>query len=168
MAQTSPTAKLMIEQSMKEGVGRLEFLENEMRKLAMQEAERLSRENSSTGVAHQREHGSKAAADTQPVSRFSYLQSGIALTSELVNFRLGEVLEKLAMEQRLRNGTENLIAALASSGNIDARRKLELEKKTAESKAKNTALLRSKVRYSQIFIQNPDSLTDEPIQGIDF
>ncbi len=83
-----------------------------------------------------------------------YIRYGVQISADLVRCRLLEVQAKLAIEARVRTGTENLLSALSSG---DPRQRIEVERKLADTKAKQSLLLRSKNRYAQLYI--PGSMT---------
>jgi hypothetical protein len=93
-----------------------------------------------------------------------YIRYGTAITTEKVKFRLEEVLAKIAIEQRVRSGIENLSNALSQAGTQEARQQLmKLDHQLTTSKAKQNILLRSKNRYSQLYVPSGPSQDDSEL-----
>jgi hypothetical protein len=162
-AQSSQVAKQMVEMSISESRSRLEFLEGELRKLKLSDAPAES-------PAFTLLPPPEITQDS--VTRFGicvlmtdFIRYGTVITSELVKFRLDEILTKLAIEQRVRTGTENLLAATSSAANVDVRRKGDIEGKLQDSKAKQSVLLRAKNRYAQLYVPTTSDKENDEVDG---
>ncbi|KAJ8331322.1 Serine/threonine kinase [Batrachochytrium dendrobatidis] len=96
-------------------------------------------------------------------TNFDFLRYGAAITAEQVQFRVKKIQSKLDIEQKVRTGTENMLAALGSTINDDPKRKARLDQRLAEAKVKEMLLFKAKTKLDQIYLKDNEHEDDSHI-----
>ncbi|KAJ3034450.1 Serine/threonine kinase [Rhizophlyctis rosea] len=111
--------------------------------------------------------GSQTSLGPEPVTKFDYLRLNTALTSDKIKYRLREVRHKLDVEQRVKSGTENLVAAMARTptAGTDPKVRLELEEKLSDVVAKVAFLTKAEHRYAGLYVED-DENDEEYLQDV--
>ncbi|KAJ3166445.1 Serine/threonine kinase [Geranomyces variabilis] len=101
--------------------------------------------------AHSLEHTNSGPTG---ITNFDNMKYGTALTAEKVKYRLKEVRHKLAVEQKVKAGTENMVKALSigPSASQDPTVMGELMDKIAEANAKTAFLQKAEHKYSGLTV----------------
>ena len=96
-----------------------------------------------------------------------YLRLNTALTTEKIKYRLKEVRHKLDVEQRVKSGTENLVAAMARTPTAaaDPKVRMELEEKLSDVVAKVAFLTKAEHRYAGLYVDDENENEEEYLQG---
>ncbi|KAI8894225.1 kinase-like domain-containing protein [Globomyces pollinis-pini] len=163
----NPGLKSMVEMSIVESKQRIDFLDNELKKMSLKRLSEVSKggghhneSNVRASVATEKGASNNGIPEESDESRFSLLlNDGGVITSEKVKFRFNEISAKVDIESRVRNGSENMISALLRSGDNDAKRRQDLESQLAAAKIKEQLLVRAKNRYSQLYV--PTDVSEE-------
>ncbi|KAJ3010158.1 Serine/threonine kinase [Thoreauomyces humboldtii] len=93
------------------------------------------------------------------LSQFDYLRRDTAITSEKVNYKLGEVRSKLDIELKVKAGTERMREAMGANTDGDNKRKVEIDEKMQESRAKVGILQKALQRYEGLYVPTETSET---------
>ncbi|KAJ3299239.1 Serine/threonine kinase [Borealophlyctis nickersoniae] len=102
--------------------------------------------------------GSVSSLGPEAVTKFDFLRPNTALTTEKVKYRLREVRHKLDVEQKVKSGTENLVAAMAQAPTAgDPKVRTELEEKLGEANGKVALLNKAVHRYSGLYVEDEEN-----------
>ncbi|KAJ3150499.1 Serine/threonine kinase [Geranomyces michiganensis] len=106
---------------------------------------------SAASSSHSLEHSNSGPTG---ITNFDNMKYGTALTAEKVKYRLKEVRHKLAVEQKVKAGTENMVKALSvgPSASQDPTVMGELMDKIAEANAKTAFLHKAEHKYSGLTV----------------
>ncbi|KAJ3022317.1 Serine/threonine kinase [Thoreauomyces humboldtii] len=106
--------------------------------------------------AHSIETSSTAGATG--ITSFDNMKYGTALTSEKIKYRLKEVRHKLAVEQKVKAGTENMVKAISGgpSASQDPAVMGELMDKIAEANAKLAFLQKADHKYAGLCVADDE------------
>ena len=90
------------------------------------------------------------------------MKYGEQITSEKVKYRLAEVRHRLDVEQKIKAGTENLLAALGRNpAGIDTKVANELREKLSMAQTKISVLSQAERRYAGLYVEPLPGAADE-------
>ncbi|KAJ3079706.1 Serine/threonine kinase, partial [Quaeritorhiza haematococci] len=90
-----------------------------------------------------------------PATPFGYLETGSALSSEKVKYRLNHVKAKLDLEQKVKAGTENLLMAMHRN-RADSKQIVEVEAKLQEVREKISFLSKAEQKYAKLNVADEE------------